>query len=756
MSKRLSEADGLLRSGQRELAALAYKQILEDSPEDSGALHRLGIIEFQCGRRQAALDLVARSLRVKADDPLVWSDFGLIHSALGHSAEALASHDNALALRPDVAEMHRQRGDLLKRLGRFGEALESYDQALALDPALSQALNNRGLALTALSRPLDALASYDRLLSLEPDHVLALCNRGQTLHQLGRLDEALASYDRALELQPDQLAVLNNRGVALQQLGRLEEALASFDRVLGLDPSHLEALNNRGNILRDLGRPHEALASLDRILAINPRFALAHNNRGNLLRDLDRLEDALVSYEAALAVDPQLAAAHANRGFVLWRLKRPGEALACHDQALRLDPRQAGAWNIRGLVLVSLDRPEDALASYDQALAVAPEFADALGNKGMLLMELGRLQEARQALERAVALSPRSARAYYLLTLCGRMSRSDPCFGALQALAREIDGFSVDGQIHLRFALAKAFHDVGEPAAAADQLAAGAKLKREIVSYDEAATLAEMDHIRTAFSARRMAEPGACGNPSDVPVFIIGMPRSGSTLIEQILTGHPEVFPTGEADHLTRALESHGRDSGAILRSHEALAALEPRRLQELGDAYVRQITLAAAPTARRVTSKCLDYFRYAGLLHLALPKAKIVHVLRDPIDTCLSCYSKLFGEGLPYTYDLGELGRYYKAYESLMAHWRAVLPPGVMLEIRYEDLVADLEGHARRIVSHCGLEWDRRCLDFHQVERWVHTASAVQVRQPIYGTSVGRWKAYEPHLEPLLEALGA
>ena len=172
-----------------------------------------------------------------------------------------------------------------------------------------------------------------------------------------------------------------------------------------------------------------------------------------------------------------------------------------------------------------------------------------------------------------------------------------------------------------------------------------------------------------------------------------------------------------------------------------------------IGHAYRRMLELVA-PQASRVTDKALENFAHLGLIHLALPNARIIHTRRDPIDTGLSCFSKLFGGDLPYSYDLGELGRYYRAYQRLMDHWRAVLPDGVLLEVDYEDATADLEAQARRIIAHCGLEWDERCLDFHRTNRWVHTASAAQVREPVYRSSVGKWRAYEPWLAPLIEAL--
>jgi hypothetical protein len=236
-------------------------------------------------------------------------------------------------------------------------------------------------------------------------------------------------------------------------------------------------------------------------------------------------------------------------------------------------------------------------------------------------------------------------------------------------------------------------------------------------------------------------------------VFILGMPRSGSTLVEQILASHPQVFGGGELKlfeqafaYIRRAL----RDSPGF---PEMALHMPGEYYYALGTRYVTEIK-RLAPTATHISDKAPSNFLFAGLIHLVLPNAVIIHTVRDPLDTCISCFSKLFNEGQKYTYDLGELGRYYQRYQALMAHWHRVLPPGRILDIRYEDVVADLEGEARRIIAHCGLDWDPRCLAFHQTARPIRTASAIQVRQSIYNNAIGRWRVHEHFLGPLLAEL--
>jgi tetratricopeptide (TPR) repeat protein len=644
-----------------------------------------------------------------------------VQAAGGRLADAVASFDRALVLKPDIAETHCRRADALRALGREAAALAAYDAAIALNPTFGQALNNRGLVLMALGRREDALASYEIALAFQPGYLLALCNRGRALQELGRAEEAVASYDKALAQRPDYVEALNNRGAALQDLGRPGDALESFDRALAARPDYADALNNRGNVLKMLGRREEALAS----------------------------------YAAAIDANPRFVEALCNRGFLEWSLGRPADAVASYDRALAIDPAQVEAHNVRAIALTSLNRPLDALAGYDAALALKPDFADALGNKGMLLAELGLLDQAREALERAIDLEPAKVRAYYNLTLCRKMARDEPCVLALERLAREPDIYGVDDQIYLRYALAKACADIGDAARSFEQLGIGAALKRGQTSYDEAEAIGRLEQARRAYPRARLRALAGSGDPSPAPIFIVGMPRSGSTLIEQILASHPGVFATGESDLLVRTISGLAPEARVMLADPDAPAEQSAKAFHDIGEAYARMLALVA-PDAARVTDKALENFSQLGLIHLALPNARIIHTRRDPVDTCLSCFQKLFGGDLPYSYDLGELGRYYRAYERVMAHWREVLPEGVMLEVDYEAATADLETQARRLIAHCGLEWDDRCLDFHNTKRWVHTASAAQVREPVYRSSVGKWRAYEPFLGPLIEALRA
>ena len=660
-----------------------------------------------------------------------------------------------LQARPGDPGVLRLLADLYVQAGRADAALPIYDAILAAQPDDADLLHNRGAALMALGRADEAVQGFEAAAARRPGYVSAHFNAGVCLSNLGRPAEAEATYAKVIELDPRHGPAINNRGAALVGLGRPAAALACFDRALEINPNDAGAHANRANALCSLGRPKEALAAADRALELQPDAVAALLNRGLALKDLGHPEEALRSFDLAVSLAPLSPESHSNRGNVLHALRRPEDAVAAYEQALRIRPDFPEALSNRGNVLRELGRPGEALASLDRALALRPAYADAWENRGVTLVELGRIDEAIAAIETTLELAPERVRPNQVLVELRKVKPGDRSLKALEAAAKRESALFPEDRIRLNFALGKAYADLGEHDKSFARYAKGGSLKRAASAYDEAATIEAIEAITEAYAGKLLRRRSGKGDLSPVPVFVLGMPRSGTTLIEQILSRHPKVFAAGETPAFADALDIiAGPKGGAGARMAE-FADLPAEALKALGADYLARVSQDAPAGTERIVNKTTVNFLIAGLIHLALPKAKIIHARRDAADTCWSCFTKLFVHDLPQTYDLRELGRYYGAYERLMEHWRHALPPGVMLEVQYEDVVAGLEGQARRIVEHCGLDWDPACLDFHAGERQVRTASVLQVRQPIYATSVGRWRAYKKHLGPLLEALG-
>lgn len=462
-----------------------------------------------------------------------------------------------------------------------------------------------------------------------------------------------------------------------------------------------------------------------------------------------RLEEAAVLLGRAAAAAPQNAPILCDLGTAYLMLGRYDEANRCFEDALTTLPGHSAALMGLGDTLAILGRPIEAQAAFEKLLAIEPNSAAAHFGIGTLLTQLGRFAEARDAFERAVALSPRHPAYQRALAETGPFRKSDARLPVLEALSQDEDSFPDAQKVELHFALWKAYDDLGLHERAFEHLRLGNTIKRSLVAYDETSVAEFFREIASNFTPEILQSKRGAGHRSGLPIFVVGMPRSGTSLVEQILASHPDVVGAGELLFLNDLLA----DDRAGEEYPRSIASLSDKSLRALGRLYAERVS-ALAPDARRIVDKLPANFRHIGLIHLALPDARIIDVRRDPVDTCFSCYSKLFLNGLNYTYDLGELGRYHKLYERLTAHWRAVLPEGVLLDVQYEALIDDLAGQAQRIVAFCGLDWDDRCLAFHETARPVRTLSQLQVRQPLFKTSIGRWRPYEPWLKPLLDAL--
>ena len=600
----------------------------------------------------------------------------------------------------------------------------------------------------------EAATLLRQVLDKKPDSLRPHFDLANLLYALGRMEEAKAHYEAAILLKPDYADAHYNLGVVLQALGQPTVAMMHYERALALKEDYARAHSNLGNILHAFGRFAEATTHYERALLTEPESAEVLSNLGSALNELGRHQEAMARLEQALARKPNLAEAHSNLALVLQRIGDHEQAIIRYKAALDLKPNSPEVHNNLGHSLQALDRWEEAIAQFQRALALKADYAEAHVNLGRAQKACGRIAEARQRFETAIALSPKRGSFYLHLTECKTFGPEDPHLHEMEKLATEDSSLSLDERVNLHFALGSALADVARHDLSFEHFRAGNALKRQQIVYDEVRIMARIDRIRTVFTPELMRARAGLGDSSTVPVFIVGMPRSGSTLVEQILAGHPDVFGAGELDHFAQVVQSMRRADGPPFDYPEGVPELPGAMLRGIGSRYQERLS-RHAPAALCISDKMPSNWFFAGLIHLALPNARIIHTRRDPVDTCLSCFSTLFHVGHDWSYELGELGRHYRAYATTMAHWRAVLPPGTMLEVRYEDVVGDLERQARRILDYCGLAWDGACLNFHRAQRPVKTASAAQVRRPLYQSSVGRWRVHAERLRPLLEALG-
>jgi tetratricopeptide (TPR) repeat protein len=466
-----------------------------------------------------------------------------------------------------------------------------------------------------------------------------------------------------------------------------------------------------------------------------------------------RIDQAVALYECALFLRPDSAEVLNDLGYALLQQGRRNEAVTLLERAVVLNPGNARPVMNLGSALAAQGRIDEAAAHHQRALAIDPGFVEGHVHMGNVFASQGRFDDAMAAYGRAIAIMPDYAQAHYSRALVKKFHPGDADLTALEALAGRED-LPADKALHAHFALAKAAEDCKDYGRAFSHLRRGNALKRRQINYDEAGAAKLVEQTCAAFDKSLFDRFEGEGDPSSVPIFVLGMPRSGSTLVEQILGAHPQIHTAGELTDLDQAAGSVLKSGGHSFPYAGCVPALTGVILRRIGRAYLSRLP-APAEGRTRIVDKLPGNFLLVGLIRLTLPNARIIHTMRDPVDTCVSCYSTLFSSGQDFCYDLAELGRHYRRYTEVMAHWRSVLPPGAMLDVAYEDVVDDLEGQARRLIDYCGLPWDDRCLDFHKNSGLVRTASVAQVRKPLYRSSLQKWRRYEADLGPLLEGLG-
>jgi tetratricopeptide (TPR) repeat protein len=569
---------------------------------------------------------------------------------------------------------------------------------------------------------------------------------GTARHAHGDAADAAASFRRALELRPDFAEAHGNLGNALVDLGQLEDAVHHYRRMLELRPDLAEAHNNLGNALLSLRRFEEAATSYRRAAALRPNAPGAHANLGNVLHALGRPQEALIHCRRAVELEPDSADAEQLVGNALFDLGLFDEAAASFARALELKPDYTEAHIAAGKVLRQIGRIADAEESCRKALGLAADSSEALALLGEIQADRGRFGDAEQLFRRAIAIAPDLPEAWAGLARCRKMQPDAVWLAAAQRLLGK--SLAVGQEINLRYALGKYFDDVGDfdNAFSSYRLANELK-KRSAPKYDAARVARRVDQIIALYDADWLQRARrAQASDSRRPVFIVGMPRSGTTLAEQILASHPEAFGCGElrfwhaacVDYESSALRG-AEDRGAIPAAAEKYLSL----------------LAGFSADAARVIDKMPANFMNLGLIHAAFPHARILHMRRNPLDTGLSIYFQTFSNMHLYANDLEDIAHYFTQYSRLMAHWRSTLPKGTILEVPYEKLVSDPEAGIQEIVQFVGLPWDPRCLRFHETERTVITASNWQVRQRISTSAAGRWRNYERFLDPLRSLAG-
>jgi tetratricopeptide (TPR) repeat protein len=636
--------------------------------------------------------------------------------------------------------------------GRLQAAEQMYRQILAVEPNHADTMHLLGVLASQVGQYEVAVKNIGRAIELKGNVAAFHNNLGNALKNQGKSAEAIACYRRALELKPDYAEAYSNLGVALKEQGKLDEAVAAYRWALKLRPEFAQAHYNLGNALKDQGKLDEAVACCRRALELKPEFAEAHNNLGIALNGQGKLDEAVAAYRRALELKPDFADAHNNLGNVLKDQGKLEEAVAAYRRSLELKPDFADAHNNLGTALKDQGKLNEAAAAYRRALELKPDFAEAHSNLGSALEQMGDFAGAEGSLRAALRHNSRFTIAHYKLAelLGGKLPEED--LAAQRRLLEELE--LTDAQrLFLHFGLAQVLDARGEYAEAAEHLDRGNALQLSEwrkcgQEYDPNKDESLINQMIAVCTPDFFARVRGFGLESELAVFVVGLPRSGTTLIEQILASHSQVFGAGEiklAFDTLATLGGQGTDFSGGLRQ------LNGATVRRLASRHLEKLR-ALSGTALRIVDKMPDNYFYLGLLASLFPRAKFIHCRRDLRDVAVSCWMTHFRD-IRWANDQQLIASRFQKYQRMMEHWRRVLPVP-LLEVDYEETVADLEGVARKLVAWCGLAWEPACLEFHRAKRPVRTASAVQVRQPVFKTSVGRWKHYEHTLAPLFARL--
>jgi tetratricopeptide (TPR) repeat protein len=536
-----------------------------------------------------------------------------------------------------------------------------------------------------------------------------------------------------------QTLVLHLSGNPISSAQNHSANTAEADRPQPNDAKHLLALGNQSIAQGDYD---EAIAVFQDLIKLSPRHAIALNNLGAALFKVGRYKEAEGCFQQAIKVAADYADPHSNLGNLQLMRGHFADAERSLRYALKINPRFVDARNNLGLTLVNSNRLRDAKSHFEKVLKVEPRSTDALSGLALVAQTEGRFDDAGIMLNRALRINPKMPAALSSFASMRKMTTADS--GWLENTEKlAASGIAPWDESELRFAIGKYYDDVEDfKPAFHNYKRANDLLKPFAEPYDREARERFTDNLVQPLTRESFTGVAAGASSSNKPIFVLGMPRSGTSLTEQIIASHPSVRGAGELGFWAHAVLEH---ESAIKQG-----LVEESMRRKLAEAYLRVLE-ACSGDALRIVDKATTNCHYLGLIHSVFPNARIIYMRRDPIDTCLSCYFQKFPPSLNFTMDLSDLAHYYRDHHRVMAHWRAVLPPGTILEVPYGELVTDQVGWTRKILDFLSLEWDEQCLNFHSTPRAVMTASFWQVRQKIYTKSVRRWRNYKKFIEPLL-----
>jgi tetratricopeptide (TPR) repeat protein len=636
------------------------------------------------------------------------------------------------------------------RLGRAATAERQLRAIQAGAPGDLNSLRLLGVALLDQDKVSAAIETLERAVSKAPNFWLARTDLARAYRLAGRFEPAREELQRVVAAAPALQAAWFAYGDVLADLEKYPDARVAYERARLSDP-HVRRIEEATAALVAEDRKTAELIFRD-ILKDDPSHVAAVCGLAAISLTVGRPGDAVRLLRHALKQSAHLPLAWRGLCQAMGDLGRLTEAESAVRHLLKIEPENPQNWVMLGNVCTRLMRQPDALTAFEQAARLNPTEVRLRLSIGHLYKTLGHRRECEDTYKACLGLDPSFGEAYWSLADLKNYFFSDTEIAAMQALLKGEGGDDKD-QAQLHFALGRAFEHRKEFAAAFEHYATGNRRRRKTIAFDMAVFENKSRRVSACFDRTFFAQRDGAGWPDRSPIFVVGLPRSGSTLVEQILASHSGVEGTFELPNVLTIVREFDHADPEHDAYPENVRTVPLQHFAKLGRRYIEE-TAPIRSGRPRFIDKMPNNFSHVGLIHSMLPNAVIVDVRRHPMDSCFSTYKQHFAEGQSFSYDLDDLGRYYRCYLELMDHWDRVLP-GKVLHLGYEELVRDPETSIRRLLSHCGLDFEPACLAFHETKRPVRTASAEQVRQPLYASGVGYWKHFEPQLEPLRRALG-
>lgn len=668
---------------------------------------------------------------------------GLALSKLGKILEAEASFNNAIKFDAQDAELYKNIAVLNYQSGKNEAALENLNKALEIRPRYAEVHNYIGLLMQSKKETKKATEYYMMAIECDENYSEAYFNLGNLMFEIGQHGKAVDAFGQAILKNHKFAKAYNNLGLVFQDLGNFVLAKTNFLRTIELMPDFATAHFNLGNVHKILGEPLLAIASYSHAVQLRPDFAEAWSNMGIAHVEIGEKQKAILAYSKALEIKPNFAEAHFNLGNLLKNLARYEQAIKSYDKAISLKPNYADAYNNKGLILQEINQPIQAISLYLKSLTVKPDSAAAWNNIGTAYQEIGSADRAIIAYNKAIEINPNYADAHRHLSLLVKYEDGDTKITHVSELLKSERISDID-KCHFHFTLAKMQEDLGNIDNAFQNYVAGGALRRVLLRYDREHDKKIFDKIyEIGEQLKSMCDFVPQLDLQNIPIFIVGMPRSGTTLVEQIISCHSMIEGGGELPHVGQICENIISRSTSI-----TLAQLQDFRINYLNS--LRKLSNGK----RFVTDKTPLNFRYIGLIRLAIPEAKIIHVTRDPSATCWSNFKHYFiSRGMGYSYDLKDTVNFYKDYRKLMTLWNSQHSEEIY-ELDYEKLVKHQEMETKNLIDFLGVDWERSCMLPHKNLRSVRTASQQQVRRTIYENSSKDWKKYQGLLENIFGEL--